>query len=85
MRMRLEGKGRSTTDLIFQDSDFARKQEITEHLYSYSTQKLLQQMARYIFFVCHFHIKKGSLTLAMGKCLWFSVKIKVCQLSLSSP
>ena len=28
---------------------------------------------------------KGSLTLAMGKCLWFSVKIKVCQLSLSSP
>ena len=30
-------------------------------------------------------IDKGSLTLAMGKCLWFSVKIKVCQLSLSSP
>ena len=29
--------------------------------------------------------KKGSLTLAMGKCLWFSVKIKVCQSSLSSP
>ena len=29
--------------------------------------------------------RKGSLTLAMGKCLWFSVKIKVCQLSLSSP
>ena len=28
---------------------------------------------------------KGSLTLAMGKCLWFSEKIKVCQLSLSSP
>ena len=28
---------------------------------------------------------EGSLTLAMGKCLWFSVKIKVCQLSLSSP
>ena len=28
---------------------------------------------------------KGSLTLTMGKCLWFSVKIKVCQLSLSSP
>ena len=28
---------------------------------------------------------KGSLTLAMGKCLWFSVKIKVCQWSLSSP
>ena len=28
---------------------------------------------------------KGSLTLAMGKCLWFSVKIRVCQLSLSSP
>ena len=28
---------------------------------------------------------KGSLTLAMGKCLWFSVKIKVCQSSLSSP
>ena len=28
---------------------------------------------------------KGSLTLAMGKCLWFSKKIKVCQLSLSSP
>ena len=24
-------------------------------------------------------------TLAMGKCLWFSVKIKVCQSSLSSP
>ena len=30
-------------------------------------------------------IGKGSLTLAMGKCLWFSVKIKVCQSSLSSP
>ena len=30
-------------------------------------------------------IIKGSLTLAMGKCLWFSVKIKVCQSSLSSP
>ena len=30
------------------------------------------------------HIK-GSLTLAMGKCLWFSVNIKVCQFSLSSP
>ena len=29
-------------------------------------------------------ISKGSLTLAMGKCLWFSVKIKVCQ-SFSSP
>ena len=28
---------------------------------------------------------QGLLTLAMGKCLWFSVKIKVCQLSLSSP
>ena len=28
---------------------------------------------------------KGSLTLAMGKCLWFSVKIKVCQTPLSSP
>ena len=28
---------------------------------------------------------KGSLTLAMGKCLWFSVKIKFCQSSLSSP
>ena len=28
---------------------------------------------------------KGSLTLAMGKCQWFSVKIKVCQSSLSSP
>ena len=30
-------------------------------------------------------INKGSLTLAMGKCLWFSVKIKVWQSSLSSP
>ena len=30
-------------------------------------------------------MRKGSLTLAMGKCLWFSVKIKVCQSSLSSP
>ena len=30
-------------------------------------------------------VYKGSLTLAMGKCLWFSVKIKVCQSSLSSP
>ena len=29
-------------------------------------------------------IAKGSLTLAMGKCLWFSVKIKICQSSLSS-
>ena len=28
---------------------------------------------------------KGSLTLAMGKCLWFSVKIKNGQSSLSSP
>ena len=28
---------------------------------------------------------KGSLTLAMGKCLSFSVKIKVCQSCLSSP
>ena len=28
---------------------------------------------------------QGSLTLAMGKCLWFFVKIKVCQSSLSSP
>ena len=31
------------------------------------------------------HFIKGSLTLVMGKCLWFSVKIKVCQSSLSSP
>ena len=30
-------------------------------------------------------IVEGSLTLAMGKCLWFSVKIKVCQSSLSLP
>ena len=30
-------------------------------------------------------LHKGSLTLAMGKCLRFSVKIKVCQSSLSSP
>ena len=30
-------------------------------------------------------VTKGSLTLAMGKCLRFSVKIKVCQSSLSSP
>ena len=30
-------------------------------------------------------VYKGSLTLAMGKCLWFSVKIKVCQSFLSSP
>ena len=30
-------------------------------------------------------LNKGSLTLAMGKCLWFSVKTKVCQSSLSSP
>ena len=28
---------------------------------------------------------KGSLTLAMGKCLCFSVKINVCQSPLSSP
>ena len=28
---------------------------------------------------------KGSLTFAMGKCLWFSVKIKVFKSSLSSP
>ena len=28
---------------------------------------------------------QGSLTLAMGKCLWLSVKIKICQSSLSSP
>ena len=27
---------------------------------------------------------EGSLTLAMGNCLWFSVKIKVCQSALSS-
>ena len=27
---------------------------------------------------------KGSLTLAMGKCLWFSVKLKVCQSALYS-
>ena len=32
-----------------------------------------------------FDFFKGSLTLVMGKCLWFSVKIKVCQSSLSSP
>ena len=31
------------------------------------------------------HQNKGSSTLAMGKCLWFSVKIKVCQSFLSSP
>ena len=31
-----------------------------------------------------FDFLKGSLTLAMGKRLWFSVKIKVCQSSLSS-
>ena len=35
--------------------------------------------------LCVTIILKGSLTLAMGKCLWFSVKIKVSQLSLSSP
>ena len=33
---------------------------------------------------CHAS-RKGSLTLAMDKCLWFSVKIKVCQSSRSSP
>ena len=33
----------------------------------------------------NFVVYKGSLTLAMGKCLWFSAKIKVCQSSLSSP
>ena len=32
-------------------------------------------------FLSHY---KGSWTLAMGKCLWFSVKIKVCQSSLAS-
>ena len=30
-------------------------------------------------------LHKESLTLAMGKCLWFSVKIKVCQSSLYLP
>ena len=31
-------------------------------------------------FGCDTRVKhKGSLTLAMGKCLWFSVKIKVCK------
>ena len=33
----------------------------------------------------YYNYPKGSLTLAMGKCLWFSVKIKVCQSSPSSP
>ena len=27
---------------------------------------------------------KGSLTRAMGKCLWFPVKMKICQSALSS-
>ena len=35
-------------------------------------------------FHCFHTSVKGSLTLSMGKCLWFSVKIKVCQSSLSS-
>ena len=48
--------------------------------------KMLKKMISDVVFIMlineHY---KGSLTLAMGKCLWFSVKIKVCQLSLSSP
>ena len=40
---------------------------------------------RYIYLYTLVYVTKGSLTLAMGKCLWFSVKIKVCQSSLSSP
>ena len=35
-------------------------------------------------FISQMRKQKGSLTLAMGKCLWFPVKIKVCQSSLSS-
>ena len=31
-----------------------------------------------------FLIYKGSLTLIMGKCIWFSIKLKVCQMSCSS-
>ena len=38
-----------------------------------------------VIFILALRLQKGSLTLAMGKCLWFSVKIKVCQSSLSSP
>ena len=47
------------------------------------TQKLLKQGYRY-HKLCK-TLSKGLLTLAMGKCLWSSVKIKVCQSSLSSP
>ena len=42
----------------------------------------IQIHAEYIILM---DLLKGSLTLAMGKCLWFSVKIKVCPSSLSSP
>ena len=38
-----------------------------------------------LYFVLNNIFIKGSLTLVMGKCLWFSVKIKVRQSSLSSP
>ena len=43
------------------------------------------QIFKLSFWNYEISILKGSLTLAMGKCLWFSVKIKVCQSSLSSP
>ena len=43
-----------------------------------------RQICTVIIVWVHLSIQ-GSLTLAMGKCLWFSVKIKVCQSSHSSP
>ena len=45
----------------------------------------VQNEVKYIVMPEMIRYSKGSLTFAMGKCLWFSVKIKVCQLSLSSP
>ena len=60
--------------------------------YSLETQtsctKIVSQIWRKCFCLSNYLVPlslKGSLTLAMGKCLWFSVKINVCQSSLSSP
>ena len=62
--------------------------KISQYIFVFKTQNSdVKNNLGFIFEIPIYDVKifKGSLTLAMGKCLWFSGKIKVCQLSLSSP
>ena len=62
-------------------TDKGNKLKDSFRMFAHILKANIKRAGTYSEFACN----KGSLTLAMGKCLWFSVKIKVCQSSLSSP